>query len=63
MQRDARYWARAYAAADQVISIDRDEGRDALAKLPDETLALAEDYLRLALERRQNKNGFKASPP
>lgn len=57
MQRDARYWARAYAAADLVSSIERDKGRTALAKLPDETLALAEAYFRLALDRRKKDQG------
>jgi hypothetical protein len=59
MQRDPRYWARAYAAADLVLSTERDKGKDALAELPKETLAQAADYFRLALERRQNKKAAK----
>jgi hypothetical protein len=59
MQRDPRYWARAYAAADLVLSTERDKGKDALAKLPKETLALAADYFRLALDRRKGESGVR----
>jgi len=61
MRDDARYWARAYAAADHVLSVERDKGKEATASLPGQELAMAEAYFRLALDRREASRIFLRS--